>query len=89
VQESLLAALQSATAFAGKCSVKTWLAGIPQHKITDTYQRQSREQTTEPAHGDDSQTGDETYANLVFRNPHTEGALALGTYSQLRSGTVL
>lgn len=49
VQETLLAALQTATRFAGRSSVKTWLVGILKHKIIDSLRRQSREQPLERA----------------------------------------
>ena len=44
VQETLLAALQTGTRFAGRSSVKTWLVGILKHKIIDAHRRQAREQ---------------------------------------------
>jgi RNA polymerase sigma-70 factor (ECF subfamily) len=47
VQETLLAALQSAGNFAGQSSVRTWLIGILKHKIIDTIRRRSREQPLE------------------------------------------
>src|SRR5918999_3866470 len=47
VQETLLAALQTAERFAGRSSVKTWLTGILKHKIVDHVRRQSREQPLE------------------------------------------
>ena len=43
VQETLLAALQTSTRFAGRSSVKTWLVGILKHKIIDVHRRQARE----------------------------------------------
>lgn len=53
VQETLLAALQTATRYAGRSSIKTWLVGILKHKIIDLHRRQSREQPLE--HGDAAQ----------------------------------
>lgn len=47
VQETLLAALQSGSRFAGRSSVKTWLTGILKHKIIDHHRRQAREQPLE------------------------------------------
>jgi RNA polymerase sigma-70 factor (ECF subfamily) len=44
VQETLLAALQSADRFAGQSSVRTWLVGILKHKIVDHLRRQARQQ---------------------------------------------
>lgn len=43
VQDTLLAALQGATAFAGRASLKTWLTGILKHKIVDAIRRKTRE----------------------------------------------
>ena len=51
VQETLLAALQTTTRFAGRSSVKTWLVGILKHKIIDAHRRQAREQPL--SHPDD------------------------------------
>ena len=44
VQETLLAALEGATRFAGKSSLRTWLTGILKHKIIDHLRRAGREQ---------------------------------------------
>ena len=55
VQETLLAALQTTTRFAGRSSVKTWLVGILKHKIIDAHRRQAREQ---PLSRPDGQGGD-------------------------------
>lgn len=52
VQETLLAAIQSAESFAGQSSVKTWLVGILKHKIVDTIRRRAREQPLELAEAD-------------------------------------
>jgi RNA polymerase sigma-70 factor (ECF subfamily) len=43
VQETLLAALQGASGFSGRSSLKTWLTGILKHKIVDAIRRKSRE----------------------------------------------
>jgi RNA polymerase sigma-70 factor, ECF subfamily len=43
VQETMLAALQGASRFAGQSSLKTWLVGILKHKIIDHLRRQTRE----------------------------------------------
>lgn len=55
VQETLLAALQTATRFAGRSSVKTWLVGILKHKIIDTHRRQAREQPLNRPDGEDAE----------------------------------
>ncbi len=49
VQETLLAALHTPRAFAGRSSMRTWLHGILKHKIADALRRQARE-----VHLDDS-----------------------------------
>lgn len=43
VQETLLAALQSAAEFKGGSALRTWLIGILKHKIADYWRRCSRE----------------------------------------------
>ncbi|MGH8679692.1 MAG: sigma-70 family RNA polymerase sigma factor [Burkholderiales bacterium] len=54
VQETLLAAIEARSAYAGRSSVKTWLTGILKHKIVDLFRRQSRETPVPPAaEGDD------------------------------------
>jgi len=43
VQDTLLAALQGASGFSGRSSLKTWLTGILKHKIIDAIRRKGRE----------------------------------------------
>lgn len=43
VQETFLAALESAKGFKGRSSAYTWLYSIAHHKVADHYRRQSRE----------------------------------------------
>ncbi len=43
VQETLMAAIQGASGFAGQSSVRTWLIGILKHKVIDHLRRISRE----------------------------------------------
>src|SRR3954465_13657461 len=43
VQETLMAAIQSAARFSGGSSVRTWLVGILKHKIIDHFRKASRE----------------------------------------------
>jgi RNA polymerase sigma-70 factor (ECF subfamily) len=52
VQDTLLAALQGASRFAGQSSVRTWLVGILKHKIIDGIRRTAREQPLERPDGD-------------------------------------
>ena len=47
VQETLLAALQGASQFAGQSSVRTWLIGILKHKIIDSMRKAARERPIE------------------------------------------
>src|SRR3984893_12989164 len=42
VQDTLLAALQGASGFSGRSSLKTWLTGILKHKIVDAIRRKGR-----------------------------------------------
>jgi RNA polymerase sigma-70 factor (ECF subfamily) len=62
VQETLLAALQSAS-YAGRSSLKTWLTGILRHKIVDHVRRQAREQ---PLERPDEEPGDSDIAETLF-----------------------
>ena len=48
VQETLLAAWQSYSRFAGRGAVRTWLTGILKHKIIDYFRRASREMQIDP-----------------------------------------
>ena len=43
VQETLLAALEARTSFAGRSAVRTWLTGILKHKVADLLRRHGRE----------------------------------------------
>ena len=43
VQDTLLAALQGASGFSGRSSLKTWLTGILKHKIVDAIRRKERD----------------------------------------------
>ena len=55
VQETLLAAIQGASQFAGQSSLRTWLVGILKHKIVDSIRKAAREQPIESTehHGED------------------------------------
>ncbi|MFA6051505.1 MAG: sigma-70 family RNA polymerase sigma factor [Methylobacter sp.] len=73
VQETLLAAWQSASGFEGKASLRTWLIGILKHKIADHWRRSAREaeapaftQTDE----DDGETGEDDF---FMSNGHWNG----------------
>ena len=58
VQETLLAALQSSSSFAGESSERTWLVGILKHKIVDHYRRISRQSAFDPNADLDSEHGE-------------------------------
>lgn len=45
VQETLLAAVNDSSRFAGKSAYKTWLIGILKHKIVDVIRTKAREQS--------------------------------------------
>jgi RNA polymerase sigma-70 factor (ECF subfamily) len=47
VSETMLAAIESASSFAGNSQVKTWVVGILKHKIVDQLRRGSREVSVE------------------------------------------
>jgi RNA polymerase sigma-70 factor (ECF subfamily) len=51
VQETLLAALQSSSSFAGRGAERTWLTGILKHKIIDHFRRTSRESQSDDEEG--------------------------------------
>jgi RNA polymerase sigma-70 factor (ECF subfamily) len=52
VQETLLAAIQGVTRFAGQSSVRTWLVGILKHKIIDHIRKVAREHPAEHSSGE-------------------------------------
>lgn len=43
VSETMIAALEGATKFAGQSQLKTWVVGILKHKIIDQFRKSSRE----------------------------------------------
>ncbi|TAK64207.1 sigma-70 family RNA polymerase sigma factor [Methylobacter sp.] len=64
VQETLLAALQSASDFEGKAGLRTWLIGILKHKIADHWRRSAREPSVPEftqADEDDADTGQDEF----------------------------
>ncbi|HTQ73927.1 MAG TPA: sigma-70 family RNA polymerase sigma factor [Burkholderiales bacterium] len=62
VQETLLAAIQGASQFAGQSSVRTWLIGILKHKIIDSIRKAARERPIEGPPGDDARDLDAFFA---------------------------
>jgi RNA polymerase sigma-70 factor (ECF subfamily) len=61
VQETLLAAMESRSAFSGRAQLRTWLTGILKHKIVDVFRRQARE-----APLDEPADSDEAFAESFF-----------------------
>lgn len=65
VQETLLAALQSASGFEGKAEMRTWLIGILKHKIADHWRRNVREVSV-PEFTQTNEDDDETKQEEFF-----------------------
>ena len=70
VQETLLAALESRSAFSGRSSRKTWLTGILKHKIIDQIRRASREQSIDASGEADAETDIGDLAALFKTDGH-------------------
>ncbi|MDD5275526.1 MAG: sigma-70 family RNA polymerase sigma factor [Methylovulum sp.] len=58
VQETLLAAWQTASSFEGKAGLRTWLVGILKHKIADHWRRTVREVVTSDFDSVDNEEGE-------------------------------
>jgi RNA polymerase sigma-70 factor (TIGR02943 family) len=61
VSETLLAALENPSAFAGRAKLRTWLVGIQKHKLVDQARRGTRERpfdTWDDEGGVDEMSGD-------------------------------
>ena len=52
VSDTLMAALENPTAFAGRAKLLTWLVGILKHKLVDQTRRHTREQSLNSADSD-------------------------------------
>ena len=63
VQDTILAAIQGASGFAGQSSVRTWLVGILKHKIIDSIRKTAREQTLERSDGDGAEDLDAFFSD--------------------------
>jgi RNA polymerase sigma-70 factor (ECF subfamily) len=68
VQETLLAAVESRSAFSGKAQVRTWLTGILKHKIMDVFRRQAREAPPGPAQQEPDDELEEMYFDAQNRD---------------------
>ena len=94
-QETLLAAMESGSNFAGRSSLRTWLTGILRHKIIDLFRRQSREtQVPVAPDGEDERdfaghfflTGPEPTTGILCRRPgRTPNAVSSRNVSGKRS----
>ncbi|WP_447979962.1 sigma-70 family RNA polymerase sigma factor [Candidatus Nitrospira bockiana] len=71
VQETLLAALQSRTRFAGRSSERSWLVGILKHKVIDHFRKHSREAPAED--GDVHGGGEREHSFDDVGNWHPDG----------------
>ena len=72
VQETMLAALEGKTAFAGRSALKTWLIAILRNKIVDHIRRAAREPRVQLPGGDE---GNEADFDVLFdRTGHWDEA---------------
>ncbi|MGH1357610.1 MAG: sigma-70 family RNA polymerase sigma factor [Burkholderiaceae bacterium] len=72
VQEALAAAVASAASFQGQSAVKTWLIGILNHKIQDTFRREGRYVHVNGTDGNDDDLMD------LLSSQHDQGTNELG-----------
>lgn len=73
VQETLLAAWQSAAAFQGKAGLRTWLIGILKHKIADHWRRMEREVVTDTFDSGETGTMESDDDHFFLSNGHWNG----------------
>jgi RNA polymerase sigma-70 factor (ECF subfamily) len=73
VQETLLAAWQSASAFEGKAGLRTWLIGILKHKIADHWRRSGREIVISDIDFSDADESDGDEADFFLSNGQWNG----------------
>jgi len=73
VQETLLAALQSASVFEGKAGLRTWLIGILKHKIADHWRRSARESSVPEFTQIDEDDGETEQDEFFMSNGHWNG----------------
>ena len=57
VSETILAALESQSVFAGRSKLTTWVVGILKHKIVDTFRARRREEPLSMTDDDDLEDG--------------------------------
>jgi RNA polymerase sigma-70 factor (ECF subfamily) len=73
VQDTLLAAWQSASTFEGKAGLRTWLIGILKHKIADHWRRSGREIVTSDIDFIDTDESDGGEADFFMSNGQWNG----------------
>ncbi|WP_020160120.1 MULTISPECIES: sigma-70 family RNA polymerase sigma factor [Methylobacter] len=73
VQETLLAAWQSASTFEGKAGLRTWLIGILKHKIADHWRRSGREIVTSDIGFTDTDESDSDEDDFFMSNGQWNG----------------
>jgi RNA polymerase sigma-70 factor (ECF subfamily) len=74
VQETLLAAWQSASSFEGKARLRTWLIGILKHKIADHWRRRSPEIIASEIDFAENDDGSENEDDFFLSNGHWNGS---------------
>lgn len=67
VQEALTAALSNPHSFQGQSSLRTWLIGILNHKIQDTFRREGRYVSINAIHDSDDENADSELDRIAFR----------------------
>jgi Sigma-70 region 2. len=73
VQETLLAAWQSAAGFEGKAGLRTWLIGILKHKIADHWRRSAREAVAPTLSRTDEDDGEAEVDDYFMSSGHWNG----------------
>ncbi|MGJ0484505.1 MAG: sigma-70 family RNA polymerase sigma factor [Methylomicrobium sp.] len=73
VQETLLAAWQSAANFEGKARLRTWLIGILKHKIADYWRHSGHEVVASEVDFTDNDGGDNDEDDFFMGNGHWNG----------------
>jgi len=73
VQETLLAAWQSAAGFEGKAGLRTWLIGILKHKIADHWRRSAREAVAPIFDRTDEDDGEAEVDDYFMSSGHWNG----------------
>lgn len=67
VQEALAAALSNPQSFHGQSTLRTWLIGILNHKIQDTFRREGRYVSINAIHDSDDENAESELDRIAFR----------------------